>query len=306
MKPEILPLQSLPSRVASRPVWSVGVLGAAFVMVWCSGYPAGKIALLHAAPFTLLLLRFACAAAAFATLAVLGAAAWPRGRAVWHSAAIGALSLALQFGGVYLAMGLGVNAGIAALVIGTMPIVTAVLGRFIGERVRPLQWLGFGLGFAGVALVVGGRVGAGNAGAGAYVALVFGLVGISIGTLYQKRFGTALDLRSGLAIQYLAACALVLPFAWREGFRIDATPACFASLGWLVAVNSLAGFALFFMLLKRGAASRVAALFFLVPPVTAVLDYFVLGEPLSVLKALGFAVAASGVWLATRAARSQE
>ena len=301
MKMEMHPLQPLSTRSALPFAIPTGVLSAAFVLLWCTGYPAGKIALLHAAPFTLLLARFGSAGVLYAMLALLGRAAWPRGREAMHSAVVGALSLALQFGGVYLAVALGVNVGFAALVIGTMPIVTALLGRFIGESVQPRQWLGFGLGFVGVALVVADRLGAGGEGAGigAYLALVLGLLGISIGTLYQKRYGSALDLRSGLAIQHLAACALLLPLAWHEGFRTDASPAFFGSVGWLIAVNSLAGFALFFVLLRRGAASKVAALFFLMPPVTAMLDFIVLDEPLTSLKVLGFAVAAFGVYLGT-------
>lgn len=301
MKLEVVPLAR---RFTPRLVIPTGVLSAAFVLLWCTGYPAGKIALLHAAPFTLLLVRFGSAGLLYAVLALIGRATWPDRRAAMHSAVVGALSLALQFGGVYLAVALGINVGFAALVIGTMPIVTALLGRFIGESVRPLQWLGFGLGFAGVALVVSDRIGAGaeSASVGAYLALVGGLLGISIGTLYQKRYGSAVDLRSGLTIQHFAACILLFPFAWHEGLRVDGTPALAASLGWLIAVNSLAGFALFFVLLRRGAASKVAALFFLMPPVTALLDFAVLGEPLTVLKVLGFAVAASGVYLGTHAA----
>jgi drug/metabolite transporter (DMT)-like permease len=293
------------SNGAKRLPWyrSSRSIGAAFVLLWCTGYPAGKIALEHCAPFTLLVLRFGCAGLIYALLALAGGAAWPRGRDAIHSAVVGMLSLALQFGGVYLAVALGVNIGIAALVIGTMPILTGLLGSLLGQTIRPLQWLGFAIGFAGVALVVGDRVGAGSegVGAGAYVAVVFGLIGISVGTLYQKRFGSAVDLRSGLTIQHLVATLLLLPLAGYEGFRCDGSLGFALSLGWLVAINSLAGFALFFVLLRRGAASEVAALFFLMPPVAALLDYFVLAEPMTWLKLLGFVVAAFGVYLGTRA-----
>jgi drug/metabolite transporter (DMT)-like permease len=281
---------------------SSSAIGTAFVLLWCTGYPAGKIALLHSAPFTLLSLRFGGAALIYAALALLGGARWPRGRDALHSAVVGALSLALQFGGVYLAVALGVNVGIAALVIGTMPIVTALLGLTFGEAIRPLQWLGFVFGFTGVALVVSDRIGTAgeSAGIGAYIALVCGLLGISAGTLYQKRFGSNVDLRSGLTIQHLIATALLLPLAWHEGFAFDGSAAFAASLGWLIVVNSIGGFALFFVLLRRGAASAVAALFFLMPPVTALLDFVVLGEPMTWFKAAGFVLAAFGVYLGTR------
>jgi drug/metabolite transporter (DMT)-like permease len=284
-----------------------GVLGSAFVLLWCTGYPAARIALDHTAPFTLLVLRFGIAGAIYAVLAYLRGVTWPRGRAALHSAVVGALSLALQFGAVYLAAARGVNVGLIALVLGTMPIITALIGLGFGESVRPLQWLGFAFGFAGVALAVGESIHASpgtstgvHAGLGAWSAVLLGLAGMSAGTLYQKRRGSDVDLRAGLAIQHGVAAALLLPFAVWEGFRLDGTAAGFASLGWLIGINSLTAFALFFVLLRRGAVNQVATLFFLVPPVTALLDYLVLGDRLSMLKVSGIAVAAFGVYLATR------
>jgi drug/metabolite transporter (DMT)-like permease len=278
-----------------------GVLGAAFVLLWSTGYPAARIALDHAAPFTVLVVRFGCAGLIYTALALFSGAPWPRGRAALHSAVVGLLQLTLQFGALYLAAARGVNVGLIALVIGTMPIVTALVGLTLGEAVRPLQWLGFAFGFAGVALAVGEGIGPGHgAGAAAYVAVVVGLLALSAGTLYQKRFGSDVDLRAGLALQHLAGAVTLLPLAASEGWAFDASPSLFASLGWMIAVNSLSAFALFFVLLRRGAVNRVAALFFLMPPVTALIDYLVLGDRLTLLKVAGIAAAAFGVYLATR------
>jgi drug/metabolite transporter (DMT)-like permease len=289
------------SRTAAATRIPTAALGVAFVLLWCTGYPAAKIALGHFAPFTLLLARFGGAGLMYAGLALLAGAAWPRGRAAVHSAVVGSLSLALQFGALYLAVVLGVNVGMIALVIGTMPIVTALLGLGFGEVVRPLQWLGFAFGFSGVALAVGEGIGpAHGAGLGAYLAVLCGLLAVSFGTLYQKRFGSDVDMRTGLAVQHLVAAALVLPLAAYEGFRFDASAASFASLGWVIAINSMSAFGLLFVLLKRGAVNQVAALFFLMPPVTALIDYVVLGDRLTLLKVAGIVVAAFGVYLATR------
>ncbi|HTC15124.1 MAG TPA: DMT family transporter [Steroidobacteraceae bacterium] len=280
------------------------VLGTTFVVLWCTGYPAAKIALAHSAPFTLLTLRFGAAALIYVVVSLLGRAPWPRGRAALHSAMVGALTLALQFGALYYAVASGVNVGIVALVIGTMPIVTALLGLGLGEPVRPLQWLGFALGFAGVAMAVAEGIGPVHGTSfGAYLAVLLGLLAISVGTLYQKRLGVQVDLRSGLALQNLAASALLLPLAAWEGWHFDGSAALLWSLGWMIAINSITAFALLFVLLKRGAVNEVATLFFLMPPVTALMDYLVLGDPLSALKIAGIAVAAFGVYLATRPAR---
>jgi drug/metabolite transporter (DMT)-like permease/RimJ/RimL family protein N-acetyltransferase len=279
-----------------------GLLGAAFVLLWSSGYPAARIALDHSGPFTLLVLRFGGAGLIFAALAGLYRVAWPRGRAALHSALVGTLQLGLQFGALYWAASQGVNVGLIALVIGTMPIVTALLGRVLFvEVIRPFQWIGFALGFGGVALAVGESVTSGRgAGPGAYLAVLAGLLAISVGTLYQKRHASNVDPRSGLAVQHLAATVLLLPFAVHEGFRADTSAAFFASLGWVIGVNSLTTFALLFVLLRRGVVNQVATLFFLMPPVTAVIDYLVLGDELTTYKVAGLALAALGVYLAAR------
>jgi drug/metabolite transporter (DMT)-like permease/GNAT superfamily N-acetyltransferase len=282
-----------------------GLLSVAFVLLWSSGYPAARIALDHSGPFTLLMLRFGGAGLIFAAIAAFSRVSWPRGRAALHSALVGTLQLGVQFGALYWAASRGVNVGLIALVIGTMPIVTALLGHALfGELVLPLQWIGFALGFAGVALAVGEGVAPGGAaGPAAYLAVLVGLFGISVGTLYQKRHASTVDPRSGLALQHMAATVLVLPFALHEGFRADGSAAFFASLGWVIGINSVTTFAILFVLLRRGVVNQVATLFFLMPPVTAVIDYLLLGDALTVYKLAGLALAALGVYLATNPRR---
>ncbi len=277
------------------------MLTASFVVLWCTGYPAGKICLDHAAPFTLLALRFSIATALYVMLYFATVRRrWPSWQQSRHSLVTGFFSLALQFAGVYLAIALGASAGLAALIIGTMPIVTALFGRVVGEPVGLVQWIGIALGFTGVGLVVSDKLSGSGLHVGAYVALLVGLVGVSAGTLYQKRFGSTIDLRAGLALQHLCATIVLLPFALYEGFRFDGSSVFYESLGWLILVNSLGGMALLFLLIRRGAATRVATLFFLMPPVTAVMNYFVLGEQFTALKIAGFATAAIGVYIGTR------
>jgi len=278
-----------------------GVLSVVFVLFWSTGYPAARIALDHSGPFTLLVLRFGFAGLIFAAIAGLSGVAWPRGRAALHSAVVGTLQLAVLFAALYWAASHGVNVGLIALVIGTMPIVTALLGRALfREVIRPLQWLGFALGFAGVAVAVGESITPGQgAGPGAYLAVLGGLLAISVGTLYQKRHASNVDPRSGLAVQHLVATVLLLPLAVHEGFRADTSGAFFASLGWVIGVNSLTAFGILFLLLRRGVLNEVASLFFLMPPVTAVIDYLVLGDALTAYTVVGLALAALGVYLST-------
>jgi drug/metabolite transporter (DMT)-like permease len=277
----------------------LSLLGVSFVLVWCTGYIAGKLMLGHAAPFTALVWRFGLAGLVFAVFAIAAGARGGR-RDVWHSLVAGMMMLALQFGGVYLAMGWGASAGVTALVIGIMPLLVAFLAMLAGsERLALGQWFGLLLGFAGVLLVVADRVD-GVTPARAWIALAVGLIGISMGTLYQKRYSSKIDLRLGLAIQNGTATLALLPLALAEGFRFEASMAFYQPLAWTVLVNSVGGFALLFLLIRRDAATGVAALFFLMPPVTAVFGHLLLGEHLTLLKAGGFLLATLGVWLATR------
>jgi drug/metabolite transporter (DMT)-like permease len=277
------------------------ILTTSFVVLWCTGYPAGKICLDHAAPFTLLVMRFSAATLLYVVLYFSSERqGWPSWQESRHSLVTGFLSLALQFAGVYLAIALGASAGLAALIIGTMPIVTALFGRAVGEPVGMVQWIGIALGFAGVGLVVSDKLSGGGASLSAYLALLVGLIGVSAGTLYQKRFASTIDLRAGLALQHLCATIVLLPLAFYEGFRFDGSSPFYGSLAWLIFINSLGGMALLFLLISRGAATRVAALFFLMPPVAALMNHAVLGEQFTPMKIAGFAVAAVGVYIGTR------
>ncbi|MFC3130557.1 DMT family transporter [Coralloluteibacterium stylophorae] len=274
----------------------------AFVLVWCTGYIAGTLAVAHGGPLTTLVLRFGLTTLVFALLALVGRASWPARRELGHSAVVGALLLALQFGGMYIGLRLGATAGVAALATGSMPLVVALLALAGGERLGGGQWSGLAIGFCGVAMVVADRVD-GATPPLAWLALGASVLGISLGTLYQKRHASRLDMRVGLTVQNATATLLVLPLAIvLEGVHFERSAAFLLPLAWLVGVNSVGGFALLFVLIRRGAATKVAALFFLMPPVTAVMGWLWLGEHLTLLKGAGFACAAAGVWLATRRA----
>jgi len=272
-----------------------------FVVLWCTGYPAGKLAVQHGGPFTILFLRFACAAVIFTALALLARAEWPRGRLLARSAIVGLLSLALSFAGIYEGLRLGVSTGVSALFIGAMPLATAVFGIAFGDRLNGKQWFGLALGFVGVVLVLEGKLDGGSGVGLGYLASLVGLLGFSLGTLYQKRHSSTIDLRVGLAVQHIAAAIALLPLAaFVDHFRADWGTTWVGTLAWLVLINSAGGFTLLFALLRRGAATQVAALFYLMPPITALMGFVVLDEHLSLTMLPGFVLVALGVWLGTQ------
>jgi len=283
---------------------TAGLVPAVFVLLWSTGFIGAKLGLPHAEPLTFLSLRFALVASVLAVICVLARAPWPKTRGqVMHIAVAGLLVQAGYLGGVFSAIALGLSAGAAALIVGAQPLLTACLARpLLAERIAPVQWAGFALGLVGVVFVLGPAAGddvnATGATAPSLAFAFIGLASITAGTLYQKRFAVSMDLRSGSLIQFLAASALLAPLAWAtESMQISWTGEFVFALGWLALVLSLGAITLLNLLIRRGAASRVASLFYLTPGVTAVIAWAVFDERLALTGIVGLALAAIGVAL---------
>lgn len=274
-----------------------------FILMWSSGYVVGKLALPYAGPFTLLFLRFSVAALALLAIALFTRAPWPtRWMQAAHLVVVGLLVQALQFSGLYTGLALGVSAGVSALVVGTMPLFTALgASVFLQEKIGGRQWLGLAAGLGGVALVVADRIdGASLAGLGA---VTLALAGITLGTLYQKKYCADADLRTGGFIQLAVASAVALPLAMLgEDFQVHWTPTLVLASGWLSIVNSIGAVSLLFFMMRKGEASKVASLFYLIPGVTALMGFAFLGETVGAMALAGFALTAGAVHLCTRTA----
>jgi drug/metabolite transporter (DMT)-like permease len=274
-----------------------------FVLLWSTGFIFTKLGIPYAEPFTFLAIRFAISAAILASLAVAVRAPWPATwRARGHIVVAGLLLHGVYLGGVFSATAHGVPTGVVALIAGIQPLLTALLvGPLLGDRVSPRQWLGIVLGFGGVVLVVWERIAFGGATAAGIGFAVMCLAGITTGTLYQKRFCADLDLRSGTAVQLAGAMLFCIAVAAvTETMVVHWTGEFVFALGWLVLVLSIAAFSLLFTLLRRGAAARVASLFYLTPPTTALMGFALFGETLGWPAVLGMLVAAAGVALVNR------
>ena len=229
-------------------------------------------------------------------------ARWPSPRRALQMAVSGGLLQAGYLGGVFASLHHGMPAGVSALVTGMQPVLTAVLGSWLlRETVSPRQWLGFFLGMAGVLLVVGDRIVVEHLGATAIALSVFALLSITLGTLWQKRHGAGIDLRSGAAIQFLAAALILAPFAMLEGGEVRWTGEFVFALGWLVVVLSFGAIFLLLTLIRRGRATQVSSLFYLVPPTTALIAWPLFDETYSLSAAAGMALAMLAVWLVMKA-----
>lgn len=274
-----------------------------FIVMWSSGYVVGKMALPFVGPFTLIFIRFASAALVLLGVALATRAPWPKTRAqVGHLVVVGLLIQALQFAGLYMGLNLGVSAGVSALIVGTMPVFTALGAiRFLNEKVSGVEWLGLVGGLAGVALVVYEQLGStATAGLSGYLCVVLALVGITTGSLYQKKFCSGMDLRTGGFIQ-LTTAAIVMYFLadHLEGLAVQWTPTMIFASGWLSLVNSIGAISILFILMRKGEASKVSGLFHLIPAVTALMGYVFLDESFSVINAIGFAITAMAVYACT-------
>lgn len=283
---------------------AIAIAPALFVLLWSTGFIGARFGLPYIEPLTFLSVRMAFVVVIMAVIAVVWHVRWPRGKDIGHSLVAGSLVHGLYLGGVFTAISQGVPAGISALIPGLQPILTSTIAnRFMGEKVTPLQWLGLALGLAGVVMVLHNRQMIAAGSMLGWVASFGSLLGITLGTLYQKRFCGQIDWRTGNTIQYAGALVLFTAGAFAfETRAIDWTGELIFAMAWLVFVLSIAAVALMYWLIRRSPATSFASLFYLVPAVTALFAYFLFGEKLDALSIAGMIVCAVGVVLVSRGA----
>ena len=273
----------------------------AFIIVWASGYIVAKLAAKDAEPLSFLILRYVGVVILMIVLALASRAKWPSRRDALHIAIAGVLIQALYLGGVWVAIRMGLSAGVAALIVNMQPVLTACFAHWTGERVNLRQGIGVGVGFAGVLIVLAAKLGdaALSATLGVPTLLCFAaLLGTTIGVLYQKRFVPHFDLRTGQVIQFSAAIVVTLPFVFAfESFAIRWTPQVIFALLWSVFVLSGVGISIMFYLLRSGSVTRLTSAMYLVPGLTAVFAWLLFGESLPWSVLVGMSVTLLGIYL---------
>jgi len=236
-------------------------------------------------------------------VALIWKAPWPgEWTQVVHIMVVGLLVHGVYLGGVFAGIALGVTAGDSALIVGMQPILTAVfIGPILAERVEARQWVGFVLGTLGVALVSLRYVGAFDSSFEGVLLCVVAVIGMSLGTLYQKRFCSDMNLLTGSFLQFLAAAVMMGALAFAVETRIVVWSGEFIfALVWLVVVLSLGAMTVLWLLIRAQAATQVASLFFLVPPVTALVAWPLFGETLNLKSVVGMLLVVGGVLLVKR------
>ncbi|KVP28237.1 multidrug DMT transporter permease [Burkholderia multivorans] len=285
-----------------KPGW-LRVAPALFLLLWSSGFVFLKLGLRDADPLTFLALRYACVVALLAGPFLWLRPALPRTRRAWlNLIVVGLLLQAGYFSFTYLSLKLGMSAGAVALVTSQQPILVGLLAPALaGERVGALRWVGLALGAAGAVLVILARGSVAIASPWALAFALLALACITGGTLWEKRFGTDVHPISANLVQYAVGLAVSAPLAFAlEPMHVHWSAGLAGSLAYLVICNSLIAISLLLAMVRHGEASRVSALFFLIPPATALIALAVLGETIGALAWPGMALAAAGLYLVMR------
>jgi drug/metabolite transporter (DMT)-like permease len=273
-----------------------------FVLLWSTGFIGARLGLPHTEPLTFLLIRYIAVMGCMTLVALATRAPWPTTPKAWfHIGVAGLLLHGVYLGGVFIAISKGLPAGVTSLVVGVQPLLTAVgAGWLLQETVLKRQWLGLLLGLAGVGLVVFGKIGAGF-GINALWPAIAALLGITAGTLYQKRFCPPFDWRTGAIAQFLPTAVVTLVLAWlTESFRVEWTGEFVFALGWLVLVLSIGAISLLNWLIRYSDAVNIASLFYLVPPCTALVAWLLFDEAFTGMALVGMALTVWGVYLARK------
>ncbi|MBI5274957.1 MAG: DMT family transporter [Burkholderiales bacterium] len=278
---------------------------AVFVLIWSTGFIVARFGMPHAPPMKFLVWRYAFSVACFAAWALAARAAWPRDRAqLGHLAVTGILMHAGYLGGVWAAVKAGMGAGLAALLVGLQPVLTALWISMSGHTVSARQWAGLGLGLGGLVLVVWQKLGFGEVSQLNLALAVGALFSITAGTLYQKRFLAPCDVRTASLVQLAAAFVVTLPLALLETESIRINGELAGSMAWSVLALTLGGSSLLYLLIQRGAATSVTSLLYLVPPCTALMAWVLFREPITAFTLGGMALTAVGVSLVVRPAKA--
>ena len=279
-----------------------------FVLIWSTGFIVARYGMPHSPPMSFLAVRYALSILCFLPWIWVFGVKWPTSRRQWlHLSVTGVLMHAGYLGGVWAAVKSGMGSGLAALIVGIQPVLTAIWLSSMGGaegHVTRRQWVGLLLGFAGLVLVVWRKFGSGGTGDHAdwwnLSLAVFALFSITVGTLYHKRYVKACDVRSANTVQLIAALLVTLPLALLETETMRWNAELVGAMAWSVIGLTLGGSSLLYLLIQRGAAAKVTSLMYLVPPCTALIAWVLFREPINAFTVAGIALTALGVSLVVR------
>ena len=273
-----------------------------FVFFWSSAFISGQFIVQSASPFAALSFRFFIVSIFFLLFSFyFREKILVNLNLIFQASITGILFHGFYLGGVFFSYSVGLSATLSALIVGLQPISTNILsGPILKERVTVIQWIGIILGFIGTVFVIGYDIGSSIPILG-IIASIIALIGATIATIWQKKFTNNMTLSVNNFYQALAATFFLLIISFNfEIPLINFDNRFILSMGWQIIMVSFGAYAILMYLLKTGTASKTSNLFFLVPPTTAIMAYFVLGEKLYAIDILGLLICTFGVYIATR------
>lgn len=278
---------------------TTGCLALLFILIWSSAPPFTKLGLFYTGPFVFLFLRICFASIFLVGLCLIMRAPWPRKDLIKHVIVAGLLIQVVYLGGSFCAMSLHTPPALFAIILGTQPILTALICRFFfKESLLKSQWIGLACGFFGLMIVTHSNIVNHTLRFSNGLFLLIALLGITIGTLYQKRKCVGVDHRTGCALQNMTGIIplglLALTF---NSLTVHWTPQFFVALGWMVLGVSVIAFIILSTLIHRGGATQVASIFYLMPPVAAVISFVMFGDKLNQSTLIGLVIITIGIFL---------
>ena len=286
---------------------------ALFVLLWSTGFTGIRYGIPYAPPFTFIAIRMAIASVLLALISLAITKRFTRDLpTIGKSVLVGMTIHGAYLGGCFYGVKQGMPAGITALICSLQPVLVSVFSSiFFQEKLSPRKWLGLGLGLAGLVLVIApklqssGEQGLPMAGV---IAVFIALLGGTSGTLLQKKFGSGVEVLSGTSWQYVATGSLMgsLALIFEGDQSITWNASFIFSLTWLIVALSIGAILILYFLLARSSAASVSSLYYLVPAVTAVEAYFLFGEKIGLVTAVGTLVTIAGVALVVRQGRARE
>ncbi len=277
-------------------------LPLSFIIFWSSAFVSGQFIVQSASPFASLAFRFLIVAIGFLIFSYyFKEKIFINLKLIIQAAITGILFHGFYLGGVFFSYSVGLTATLSALIVGLQPVLTNILsGPILKERVTIIQWIGIILGFIGTILVIGLDIGKSIPTLG-IISSIVALLGATIATIWQKKFTSNLTLSVNNFYQALAASIfLLISSLLFEIPFINFDKRFVLSMGWQIIMVSFGAYAILMYLLKIGTASKTSSLFFLVPPTTAIMAWFVLDEKLFIIDIIGLLICTFGVYIATR------
>lgn len=275
------------------------ILPFGFIFLYGSGFIFTQYGLQNSSPMAFLGIRFFIAFWILLIIAYVLKLPFPKSKKEFFQIALaGSLTVGTFSIGVFLSISYGVSGALNALIIALQPIIVTFLAlNFLSEEINKRVWLGLIIGFIGVSFVVISRLDISFDSIVGIFWSVVALLGLSFGSLYQKKYCSHMNLYSGGAIQTLSSTILVLPFLFFEDIHINLNGEFIIALLYMAIGVSIGALSLLYIMIKNGEVSKVSSIFYLVPVSAAIVSYFLLGDKIEFSEIIGIITIIIGIIL---------